>query len=119
MRGTLAGLVLFLAACGSAGHRQARGPAPEPVRLCVRNETGAYGAIVAHAGGTRIDVMPGDETCKPVLLAASSIVLTAYTTGGGANGPLHYTARLLPGNAKCWRWRLTDFEGSANDLVPC
>jgi hypothetical protein len=118
MRGTFAVLILFLAACAS-GNKNSRGPAPQPVRLCVQNETEAYGAIVAHAGSTRIDVMPGAETCKPILMAAAAISLTAYTTGGGAHGPLTFATRLLPGTVRCWRWRLTELPGASNDLQPC
>lgn len=92
---------------------------PEPLTLCVQNETVAYGNIVARAALVRFDVMPGERVCKRLLATGPAIGLTAVTTGGGVSGPRRYATRLDAGGSRCWRWRLTDSPASAVDLMPC
>jgi hypothetical protein len=110
-------LLLFLAACG--GFRSEGEPNPDALRLCIQNQTAAYGSITARAGLVRYHVQPGEEVCKSITgHGGGSLVLRASTIGGGASGPLSY-ATTLHGWRGCWRWRLTDAPGSANDLMPC
>lgn len=116
-----AAVLLLLTACASLGRgsdEDDEAP-PEPLTLCVRNETVAHGNIVARASLVRFDVMPGETVCKTLLGSGSAIGLRASTTGGGLAGRQSYTARLDAGGSRCWRWRLTDSPASAVDLMPC
>jgi hypothetical protein len=117
MMRTAAVLLLCLTACGPLARGNGE-EGPERLTLCVRNETAAYGNIVARANLLRFDVMPGEEVCKP-LPSTGTIPLRASTTAGGASGPLSYAAQLHTGGARCWRWRLTNSPASAADLTPC
>ena len=119
MRRATVSLLLLTAACGGSLPRGAQNAAAQPLRVCVQNETVAYGNIVAYAGMTRYDVMSGREVCKRVIASEPTIVLRAQTTAGGAAGPLSYSTRLQPGISSCWRWRLTDSPASSGDLLPC
>jgi hypothetical protein len=109
---------LSLAACGPLA--RGSGQADEDrLRLCVQNATVGFGNIVARAGLTRFNVMPGEEQCRAVTVTGMAIELRAATTGGGASGPLSYSERLQPGGSSCWRWRLTNARASSVDLTPC
>lgn len=110
--------LLFLAACGPF-FRRSDTPDTDALRLCVRNGTVAYGNIVARAGLVRFDVMPGREVCRRLSTAGPVVQLRAQTTGGGSAGPITYEATLQTGNARCWRWSLSESPASAADLVPC
>ena len=115
-------IILILCAVGCAPLRN-RGDEPEPgnqpLRLCVRNATVAYGNIVAHAGLVRFDVLPGQQLCRPVSDPGPGVALTAATTGGGSAGPLSFRNTLRSGASRCWTWTLRDNPGSALDLEPC
>ncbi|HEX8905585.1 MAG TPA: hypothetical protein VF771_12115 [Longimicrobiaceae bacterium] len=115
--------VLFLAAaCKTVPQREGGGPrstAAEPLRLCVQNQTVAYGNVVAHAGTVRFDVMSGEEVCKRVPGTQPTMVLRAVTSAGGATGPLTFATTLQPGVSRCWTWRLTDAPGNVGELLPC
>lgn len=117
-----AAVLLLLTACASLGRgndeEEDEAP-PEPLTLCVQNETVAHGNIVARAALVRFDVMPGAEVCKRVLASGPAIGLQASTTGGGLAGRQSYAARLDTGGSRCWRWTLTDSPASAVDLMPC
>ena len=117
-----AAVLLLLTACASLGRgndeEEDEAP-PEPLTLCVQNETVAHGNIIARAALVRFDVMPGSEVCKALLATGPAIGLQASTTGGGLAGRQSYTARLDAGGSRCWRWRLTDSPASAVDLMPC
>jgi hypothetical protein len=117
-----AAVLLLLTACASLGRgndeEEDEAP-PEPLTLCVQNETVAHGNIVARAELVRFDVMPGSEVCKRVLASGPAIGLQASTTGGGLAGRQSYSARLDTGGSRCWRWTLTDSPASAVDLMPC
>lgn len=93
-------------------------PPPEPRRLCIENATAAYGAITARADLVRYHVMPGQTECKR-LSSPGPIALRATTIGGGAAGPMRYSATLNASGYRCWRWRLNDSPASAADLGPC
>lgn len=121
MTRSTAAVLLVLTACASPGRgngEEDEAP-PEPLTLCVQNETVAHGNIVARAALVRFDVMPGSEVCKRVLASGPAIGLQASTTGGGLAGRQSYSARLDTGGSRCWRWRLTDSPASAVDLMPC
>jgi hypothetical protein len=107
-----------LAACGPLARGSGEAD-DERLRLCVQNATVGYGNIVARAGITRFNVMPGQEQCRPVSVTGIALELQATTTGGGSLGPLSYAERLQPGGAPCWRWRLTNARSSSVDLTPC
>jgi hypothetical protein len=94
-------------------------PAPQPVQLCIQNETVAFGNVIAYAGQTRYDVMSGHQVCKPIHGPAPYLPLRATTTSGGANGPRVYSARLRMTGERCWQWRLSDAPASPGDLQPC
>ena len=112
-------LVLCVAAACARNRNEENGPAPEALRLCIRNETVGYGNVVAHAGPTRFTILPGQEQCRPVTDTGPGIQLTAVTTGGGVTGPLAYANTLRPAADRCWRWSLTNQQASALDLEPC
>lgn len=107
-----------LAACGPLA-RGSGEAGDERLRLCVQNATVGYGNIVARAGLTRFNVMPGQEQCRPVSVTGMAIELRATTTGGGSLGPLSYAERLQPGGSDCWRWRLGNASATSADLMPC
>lgn len=111
-------VALALVGCRSLPPREGE-QASEPLRLCIENATNSYGNVIAYAGLTRFDVMSGQQVCKTVLGTDPGISLRATTTAGGANGPLSFSNRLLPGGTRCWTWRLTDSPASAYDLTPC
>ncbi|HET7459691.1 MAG TPA: hypothetical protein VFJ82_00530 [Longimicrobium sp.] len=117
MRRIVAAVLLVLPACKP--QQPGGGPAPRPLRLCVQNETVAYGNVIAYAGPVRFDVMPGREVCKRLAEPGPFVQLRANTTSGGAHGPLSYAARLQVGATRCWAWRLTEAPGGAGDLSPC
>jgi hypothetical protein len=117
MRRIVAAALLALPAC--APRQPGGGPAPRPMRLCVQNETVAYGNVIAYAGPVRFEVMPGRQECKPVPGRGPFVQLRATTTAGGAHGPLTYAARLQVDDTRCWAWRLTEVPGGAGDLSPC
>jgi hypothetical protein len=77
--------VISLAACGplARGNGEA---GEERLRLCVQNATVGYGNIVARAGITRFNVMPGQEQCRPVAVTGIALELRAETTGGAPKG---------------------------------
>jgi hypothetical protein len=112
-------LLVLTAACGSLFRRSEDAPGAARLRLCVQNETVAYGNIIARANLVRFDVMPGQTECKQLSSASPSIALTARTTGGGRAGPLSYRATLQTGGFSCWVWKLSDSPASTADLVPC
>jgi hypothetical protein len=117
-----AALLLLLTACASLGRgndEEGNEAPPEPLTLCVQNETVAHGNIIARAALVRFDVMPGSEVCKRVLASGPAIGLQASTPGGGLAGRQSYSARLDTGGSRCWRWTLTDSPASAVDLMPC
>jgi hypothetical protein len=111
--------LLLAAACRAGKPGDPANPAPEPVRLCVRNENVAYGNVLAYAGQTRFDVMPGHQVCKVVRGNAMGISLRATTTSGGAHGPRYSRTRLQMNAERCWQWRLTAAPGPSGDLTPC
>lgn len=89
---------------------------PSGLTLCVQNETVGYSNVIARAGPTRFDVLPGREVCKRLNTSQAGIVLQAQTTGGGASGPLAFRSRL-PSPFGCWRWRLDN--SRVGTLTPC
>jgi hypothetical protein len=107
-----------LAACGPLARGSGEAD-DERLRLCVQNATVGYGNIVARAGLTRFNVMPGQEQCRQVTATSIALELRATTTGGGSQGPLSYAERLQPGGSGCWRWRLGNARSSSADLMPC
>lgn len=112
-------LLLCLGACGPFFRRGDQTPARDRLTLCVENATIAYGNLVVRAGQVRLDVMPGEQVCKPLIGTGPSIPLRAVTTGGGIHGPRRYEAQLPISGFPCWLWRLTDSPASAGDLGPC
>lgn len=117
MRRIVAAALLALPAC--APRQPGAGPAPRPMRVCVQNETVAYGNVIAYAGPVRFDVMPGREVCRQLSERGPFVQLRAVTTAGGAHGPLRFAARLQVDATRCWAWRLTDAPGGTGDLSPC
>jgi hypothetical protein len=109
-------LILGLTGCASIFHK---GAGREPLRLCIRNSTVGYGNLVAHAGLTRFDVMPGREECKQIAEITSTLTLTAQTTGGGVAGPLSYSTNVPGSGERCWRWELGNSRATQVNLMPC
>jgi len=117
MRQIVAAALLALPACKP--QQPGAGPAPQSVRLCVQNETVAYGNVIAYAGPVRFEVMPGREVCKQLSERGPFVQLRAVTTAGSAHGPLSFAARLQVDATRCWAWRLTEGPGGSGDLSPC
>lgn len=113
-------LVLLVCVAACARPRQpSDAPAPEPLRLCIRNATVGYGNIIASAGPVRFTILPGQEQCRPVSDVGPGIQLSAVTTGGGVAGPISFSNTLRAGIEKCWLWNLTNTPGSGLNLEPC
>ena len=96
---------LLLVGCWPFG---ARGGAigPNDLVICVRNELGGYGNVIARAAEARLDVIPGTMGCRRVIGGQPNLTLTARTVGGGAAGPLEFSERLPSSAPGCWLWRL-------------
>jgi hypothetical protein len=112
-------VVVLLAAACARNRGPDDGPAPEPLRLCIRNGTLGYGNVVASAGPVRFTVLEGQEVCKQVNDPGPGIRLTAVTTGGGITGPISFATTLRPAGDRCWRWNLSNAQSSSIDLEPC
>lgn len=115
MRTVMLGAALvWLAACASS--RNVPGYDPLAVRMCVENTTVGYGNVVGYVGNVRFTVYSGEEVCKEVHLSGAGLPVRMATTGGGGTGPLRW-GFTLPGDSRCWHWRVTS--SRSLDIVSC
>ena len=112
-------IVLLLAGCWPFGGGSSGEFGPGDLVVCVQNELAGYGNVVARAGGTRYDVMPGETACRRIISADARLTLTATTQGGGVRGPLSISEPLPSSGPGCWLWRLGPGQSSAALPLDC